>query len=254
MPLAGLAETRCRFALFCCPEPWRLILRLLVCEAMNIALYREKRAREALQEPRRRLLCQRCLQPDFSCYCHLVRPFDPGIEFVILIHPIEVHRRIATGRMAHLCLKRSHLVMGEDYSNNPTVNAIVEDPNRHCVILYPGGENLSQKPPEERRAPENLTVFVIDGTWGTARKMIRLSQNLARLPRICFTPTTPSRFRVRKQPRPECYSTIEAIHATIGLMKPGQDHDHLLYVFDRMVDRQIELAHGLDAKSRPFNP
>ena len=70
-------------------------------------------------------------------------------------------------------------------------------------------------------------ILVVDGTWNTARKMLRLSRNLHSVPRICFTPVRPSRFRVRKQPHPNCYSTIEAIHQTLELLGPSQGFDIL---------------------------
>jgi DTW domain-containing protein len=202
-----------------------------------------------------RELCRTCLQPDFSCYCVWLKPFDPKIRFVILIHPIEVRRRIATGRMAHLSLKNSRFIHGHNYSDNEQVNEILVDPKLHCVILYPGrtSVNLTHLCPVQRfelvPPGKELCVFVIDGTWSTARKMVHLSQNIKTLPRICFTPPTPSRFRVRKQPRGECYSTIEAIHHAIELLGPAcglsartREHDSLLEVFDHMVERQIELA------------
>jgi DTW domain-containing protein YfiP len=77
--------------------------------------------------------------------------------------------------------------------------------------------------------------------------------NLKTLPRICFTPVTPSQFQVRKQPKPFCYSTIEAIHHTIELLGPSfgfdlasRAHDNMLEVFDSMVDQHI----ALNAKAR----
>jgi DTW domain-containing protein YfiP len=76
--------------------------------------------------------------------------------------------------------------------------------------------------------------------------MIRQSENLKSLPRICFSPAKPSNFRVRKQPHPNCYSTIEAIHHTIELVGASQgfstdqrEHDKLLTAFDFMVERQL---------------
>jgi DTW domain-containing protein len=202
-------------------------------------------------EPQFRKLCHSCLQPQFGCYCHLIQKFDPQIDFVILIHPIEVRRRIATGRMTHLCLKNSHLIHGQDFSNDPTVKSMLADPNRQSVLLYPGKNsvNLSEhkdfKPMFE--ANKKLTVFVIDGTWNTARKMLRLSQNLQSLPRVCFTPKRPSQFRVRKQPKAHCFSTIEAVHQMIDMLGPSKgfpvenrSHDKLLEVFDFMVERQLD--------------
>ncbi|MBX2988357.1 MAG: DTW domain-containing protein [Bdellovibrionaceae bacterium] len=221
---------------------------------MNVAAYRERRRRLQESEPRYRRLCTVCLQPDFSCYCGEIRKFDPGIKFVILNHPIEMRRRIATGRMSHLCLEDSELIVGHDYSADPKVNALIEDPRFHPVILYPGPSsfNLSLCGAEEKRrrfpGDRKLLVFVIDGTWATARQTSRQSDNLRRLPRISFTPPRASNFRVRKQPASECFSTIEAIHHSIELLGDvagfdlsSRRHDHLIEMFDLMVERQLRI-------------
>lgn len=147
------------------------------------------------------------------------------------------------------------LIMGQVYNNDLRVKSLLNDPDRHCVLLYPGknSANLSLMPKEAREnfcpAAKKLTVFVVDGTWATAKKTVNQSLNLQVLPRICFTPPGPSAFRVRKQPRAECYSTIEAIHHTIELLAPPatRAHDALLRSFDLLVERQIELA----ANGRP---
>ena len=210
-----------------------------------------KQERENLL-PKFRDLCSACLQPGFSCYCSHVQKFDPKIEFVILIHPIEVRRRIATGRMSHLCLEGSSLIHGQDYSNNLQVNQRIQNPNNQCFILYPHiqSKNLSSLSVAEKSQlinPSKKTVlFIIDGTWATAKKMLHQSQNLHQLPKLCFSPQKPSTFRVRKQPAEGCYSTIEAIHQVIDLIgdqcgfnTKSKEHDKLLFVFDKMVERQL---------------
>lgn len=222
-------------------------------DAVDVQRYLERRQLQNEQQPKYRELCTVCLQPQFSCYCQHIQKFDPQIDFVVLIHPIEVHRRIATGRMSHLTLQNSHLIMGQDYTESTEVNRLLEDPSRHCVMLYPGraSHNISPLNNQERAdlfpRGKKLTVFVIDGTWATARRTVRQSKNLHALPRICFSPEKPSTFRVRKQPNVACYSTIEAIHHTIELLGNSQgfdtasrEHDKLLYVFDKMVERQLE--------------
>jgi DTW domain-containing protein YfiP len=220
---------------------------------LDLQSYKLKRQELSEQQPTYRILCMTCIQPQFSCYCSHIQKFDSKIDFVILIHPIEVRRRIATGRMSHLVLENSSLIMGQNYSANSAVNRLISDPDYHSVILYPGqkSQNLSDMSDDQRTnlfpKSKKLRIFVIDGTWATARKMVRLSENLNRLPRICFSPTTPSNFRVRKQPHAACYSTIEAIHHTIelvgktqGFNQQSREHDKLLLVFDSMVERQLE--------------
>jgi len=227
---------------------------------MNVETYLKNREQRERLNPRKRLLCVSCFQPGFSCFCRHVVPFDPGIKFVILIDHIEFKRRIATGRLSHLCLKNSELIRGFDYTENARVNSCLQDQNYHSVILYPGPKstNLTGLLPGARGqiSPNGkpLQIFVIDGTWNTARKMLRLSLNLQNLPRICFTPGQPSRFRVRKQPKAFCYSTVEAIHHTIHLLQASHGpHDNMLYVFDKMVEQQldfIEKSHKIRPLSR----
>lgn len=198
-----------------------------------------------------RAFCWGCRQPSLACYCANLRPFDPGIEFVILIHKIESRRRIATGRMSHLILERSRLIEGDQFDDHPVVNELIERDDVHPVVLYPGqnsidlskatDQELARMTPPERR----LLVFVIDGTWATARRTMRLSTRLQKQPRICFSPRRISQFKVRRQPADHCLSTLEAIHETIELLgksqgfdTDGRRHDHLLDVFSSMVERQ----------------
>lgn len=220
---------------------------------MNVNDYRRKKDEAFASEPKYRSLCTTCLQPDFGCYCKQIKPIDCAINFVILIHPVEAKRRIATGRMSHLCLSGSHLIKGQNYTLNEELNKLIDDPQFYTVILYPGPQsvNLTEQTYDQRvdkfLTKKKLRVVVIDGTWATAKKMLNQSENLKKLPRICFSPVKPSNFRVRKQPKSHCYSTIEAIHHTINLLTdPSINnaaekrlHDHLLKVFDIMVEKQL---------------
>ncbi len=198
--------------------------------------------------------CSVCGFAKKTCYCHLVKSFDPKITFVILIHQIEIDRKIATGTMSHLILKNSYLVPGFDYTHDKVVNKLIENPENHCVVLYPGkyALNLSKLTSIEQRsivsAGKKLVIFVVDGTWNTARQTMYKSKNLQKLPQISFTVNSPSNFRIRKQPSIECCSTAEAIYKTICLLGDSQGfntnscaHNNLLEVFDHIVDTQISL-------------
>ncbi len=225
---------------------------------MNVKQYiLQKQARVREQLPFRSI-CRRCLQPQSWCYCEKIQTMDFGITFAILLHPLERRRRIASGRMAHLLLQNSYLIVGHEYSNDPVVNQLLEDPNHFPVILCMGedSKNISQMSEADKKnicpREKRLLVFVVDGTWGTASKTIRLSHNLKNLPKISFIPSSPSRFRVRQQPQENCYSTIEAIHQTIELIGTSQGfdihtrkHDHLLEVFDFFVLQQLKYVQHL---------
>lgn len=198
-----------------------------------------------------RAFCWRCRQLKDGCYCETTKAFDSNIEFVILIHKIEARRRIATGRMSHLLLQHSHLIEGDQFASDERVNALIADSKSFAVVLYPGAGSvdISNSTLEEKSAltpsGKKLLVFVIDGTWATARRTMRLSPNLTALPRIGFSPKRESQFKVRKQPAAHCLSTLEAIHHTIELLGESQgfdvasrDHDRMLETFSFMVEKQ----------------
>lgn len=199
-----------------------------------------------------RAWCPRCRRPGVGCYCSLIEPFHSVPRFVILSQPREAKHRLGTGRMAHLGLANSLWFEGVDFSQHPQVNREIADPANAPMLLFPSrpAVNLTKLTLTERReltaASRPAVVFVLDGTWKSVRKMMRLSDNLRRLPMICFEPQTPSTYGFRREPRPECYSTIEAIHHVIELFNdPAVEqpaalrHDRLLKPFHFMVATQL---------------
>jgi len=167
-------------------------------------------------------------------------------RFVILQHPRECRNAIGTGRLAHLALPNSLLLRGIDFSANEQLNALLNDPESSCAILYPGSksrflnrlteDDRAELMPHDRR----FVLLVIDGTWSGAGPILRLSKNLAALPRVSFSALRPSGYAgLRKQPRVDCLSTVEAIGRVIGLLESTELEDQLLIPFRYMVTQQI---------------
>ena len=172
-------------------------------------------------------------------------------RFVFLMHPKEFKQEKAgTGRLTHLCLPNSELHMGLAFDGHEPVQALLRDPAGFTVLLYPGpaARNLSRGDltPADLGG-RRLTVVLLDATWSGARKMLKLSPSLQRLPRLMFTPSAPSRYLIKQQPQPGCLSTLEAVHELLdALERSGLDDypqpDQLPAVFDRMQDFQIRCA------------
>ncbi len=219
---------------------------------MKLGDYLKKKQQLAKKVSAPREYCPLCLFTLKTCYCSKIKPFDPKIKFVILIHQLEIDRKIATGRLSHLILDKSELIPGHDYTLNQRVNELVQDDQYYPVVLFPGEGSINLTPfsfeKKQSLFPQNKTllVFVIDGTWATARQTMRMSSNLTKLTRISFELTKLSNFRVRKQPKPEFCSTVEAIHQTIELLGSSRGfavstrlHDNLIDVFNYMVEQQL---------------
>jgi DTW domain-containing protein YfiP len=167
-----------------------------------------------------------------------------------------VRNSIGTGRLAHLALPNSLLLQGIDFSSDAQLNALLDDPDSSCAILYPGAESRSlnqlteqdraELMPRERR----FVLLVIDGTWSGARPMLRRSKNLAALPRVSFSKGRLSGYAgLRKQPREDCLSTVEAIGRVIGLLESAELENQLLAPFRHMVAQQLAFYDG--KKVRP---
>ncbi len=214
---------------------------------MKLEDYQRKKLSLQVSKRPPRSWCRRCRNPERTCYCEYVHPYHSKIRFVILISKGEARRSIATGRMAHLCLPNSVLIEGHDYTHHPEVQALLADPGHFPLVLYPGRNatclnGLSQEQRSTFFPTDRVPlVFLIDGTWAQAKRIARLSRNIVQLPQVCFTPKTPSAFRVREQPKEHCYSTIEAIHFLIDFFEGHQTSEHhgLLKVFDAMVEKQL---------------
>lgn len=211
-----------------------------------------------------REMCYRCFRPRPACLCADIVPMATRTRFVLLMSPKEFkEEKAATGRLTHLCLPNSELVMGKSFEGDERVRELLEDPRNHAVLLYPGKDalNLSEQDGASGERPaagsvqelrqklegRRLVVFVLDATWSGARKMLRMSPCLQRLPRVMFTPSAPSRYVIKQQPQAGCLSTLEAVHELLIVSeRHGLDRyerpEQLLALFKKMQDYQIACA------------
>lgn len=205
------------------------------------------------QKFKREEFCFKCHRIQAHCLCHLIKPFDTKIHIVILMHPMEAKKeKMGTGRISLACLRNSELIVGIDFSENAQVNAMISDEKNHCMVLYPGPNaiNISTDDvaPIKNLSGKRLVVFLIDGTWPCAKKMMRLSKNIHSIPRVSFTATHQSLFAIKEQPAEYCLSTLESIHFFLSELERkemenlGGNHDNMIDVFKFMVDFQIKCA------------
>jgi DTW domain-containing protein YfiP len=131
--------------------------------------------------------------------------------------------------------------VGKFFAGNAEVERLIRDPENQCVILYPGSEStlLEGGKPIEKPG-RRLVIFLIDGTWTTAKNMLRLSPNLQALPQIRLNPVRKSQYRIRRQPQSVCLSTVEATHQLIEAVDGPGECENLLHVFRYMVDEQLK--------------
>lgn len=195
--------------------------------------------------------CYRCRRPAELCLCPRQQPMETRARIVLLMHPKEWRReKCATGRLACLNLAESEIIPGVNFDESPRYRSLLSDPGNSPILLYPGPEAFDLGAggfPRELIGSRRLVVFLIDATWSCARTVYRETQSLREMPKLMLNPREPSRFRIKRQPRPGCLSTIEAVHELLLALEAAGLEDYpdkarLLEAFDAMQRVQIERA------------
>lgn len=178
--------------------------------------------------------CWQCVRPESHCHCKLVSPFSASNNMIILQHPRERKRYYSTSKLITKWLNNCKLLSGIEFPKEEILNLF---PNTNLSVLFP---SESSAPANTFEFSKAKTTIVIDGTWSEAKKIYRLNPWLTELPHISISPTHRSRYRIRKQPKAECLSTIEAI-AYMFIENAGEQakgatqYKNLLKGFDYMV-------------------
>ncbi|WP_339839068.1 tRNA-uridine aminocarboxypropyltransferase [uncultured Maribacter sp.] len=205
-----------------------------------------------------RIKCYKCMRPSSTCICRHISPFKTKTRFIILMHPKEYKKeKNGTGYMTNLQLENSEIIVGVDFNNNDRVNEILTNEKSLSFLLYPGKDNfnLSKRKGSEMNSfmGEDPHIFILDGTWPCARKMLKLSKNLQKLKRVSFDNSIESKFIIKQQPESLCLSTIESVYTVLNLFKKGGveqcDTTNFLIPFEKMIAHQLEYILNPNSKN-----
>ena len=198
------------------------------------------------------------MRPSNSCLCKYTNPVQTKTRFIILMHPKEYRKeKIGTGRMTELQLENSEIIVGIDFTEHERVNEILNDETISPFLLYPGKEsfNLSVRGGADTASfmGDQPYLFLLDGTWSCARKMLKMSKNLQQLKRVSFDNKIVSKFRIKQQPQALCLSTIETVYTVLNLLKKNEveqsDTEGFLKPFEKMIDHQVDCYLSPDNKN-----
>ncbi|MGC9401746.1 tRNA-uridine aminocarboxypropyltransferase [Vibrio genomosp. F10 str. 9ZC157] len=196
--------------------------------------------------------CLECGKSHKACICRWIKRLPSNVELIILQHSSEVQRPMGTAKILTLSLGNSHSFIGEDFSQDRQLNALLNDADYAHYIMYPCDQSrcvstlltddAGQDREEERSDgnPTKLRVILLDGTWKKAYKMWQLSANLHALPMLHLPKGLKGNYRIRKAPSDNSLSTVEAGYHLLSILQPEQDFSPLLATFDKMIQFQID--------------
>ena len=138
-------------------------------------------------------------------------------------------------------VRNARLVRGLEFDAVEIQQALV---GQNVYLLYPGPDAHDCETVE---LDDSTTVIVVDGTWDEAQKIVYRNPVLREFPKVSFSDTPRSNYRIRRQPKDHCLSTLESMVYFLkrnadanGLSDKSMQYDGLLRAFDSMVEQQLE--------------
>ena len=182
----------------------------------------------------KRALCSNCLKASSACICSTITSIDNRHYLHILQDPSEEKKAIGTARILKLSLNKVQLSVGElfdeqDFDLNNT------------YLLFPGEDAIpATQLTEQATLNDNTQFILLDGSWKKAYKLLMSNPFLQKLPKVFINVDAKSNYRLRKSPREDGLSTVEAGYYLLSqLEENASKFIPLLKSFEFMIDYQI---------------
>jgi DTW domain-containing protein len=173
------------------------------------------------------LPCPACGKPPGVCICDRVEAINTKLRVVILQHPQEDDALLGTAKLVEVTLPKAEIRVGLSWASlDHALGTRDADRDRWAVLA---AAKLPAPIPESARAEPVVVIdrkgrlrdlkrhglegiIVLDGTWSQAKTLWWRNAWLLKLPLVVLKPREPSIYgRLRKEPRKEWVSTLEAI-------------------------------------------
>jgi DTW domain-containing protein YfiP len=163
--------------------------------------------------------------PEASCVCNKIKPIELPFKITLCCHSNEWQRNDNTGQWALLCSqdisrikwhRKSELIQPQI-----DIHMITQQPGHY--LLYPSDDAQDINILASDISGDIAQLWVIDGTWQEAQKMLRQSPWLKSLPKVKIQAqkdqTLASQFQLRRNQ--QGLSTMEAITEAIRGHSPS---------------------------------
>lgn len=188
-----------------------------------------------MQHPR----CPACYLHVELCLCDRIPRLEVRRTSVVLVmHRRELHKPTNTGRLALLTLSDAHLALrgrqGEVLDLTPYAG-----PERRSLVLFPREDAVPLDAALLDADPRPLTLFVPDGTWAQARRVVRRDPILQAATAVLVPPGPPTRYRLRREHQLGGLATAEAMARALRVIEGDHVADGLEALFELMIERSL---------------
>jgi DTW domain-containing protein YfiP len=182
----------------------------------------------------KRPLCSHCERPIKTCLCAEIVTLPCDFQLIILQDSKEAKHALSSAPLLEKSITGAKRIVGETFD---PVELLGENWQATSLLVFPHENSLSQ-PQAIERAFKYL--ILLDGTWRKVARMIHLNPWLSQLPCFAIDSLNSSKYLIRKSPRDDGLSTIEAAACVLNELHDGQSFDPILGAFHKMIEFQIQ--------------
>ena len=182
----------------------------------------------------KRAFCNKCNKALTACICASICELDNQHFLHILQDPSEQNKAIGTARILGLSLSRVKLSVGDRFQ-------AIDFDLENSFLVFPDERAESISTLQEQQKINASTQFILlDGSWKKAYKLLMTNPFLQNLPKVVINVNNRSDYRIRKSPREDGLSTVEAGYYLLSELENERDKFiPLLTVFNEMINFQI---------------
>jgi hypothetical protein len=208
-----------------------------------------------LNTPQKIERCKACGAPDGACVCDVLKPISPKLKIMILRHPQEARSKLGTAELLAKAIPGLVLKTGFSWRNISHAYGSETKPSE-WIALFLGSKKLHPKiaelgerlvmvdkkgtPFENQNELRSIKgVILLDGNWSQSKTMWWRNAWLTRCKRGILNPSRKSLYKsVRREPRKESLSTLEALAESLAALEGNQrSSDSLLELFSAFIER-----------------
>lgn len=180
-----------------------------------------------------RSYCTHCQRPQKTCLCDALVELSCDYQLIILQDPCEAKHALSSAPILEKSIRGAQLMIGERF--NPE-SVLGRDWQSNSVLVFPGEQAICAKKVIEKKTKY---LILLDGTWRKVTRMLHNNPWLKQLPCFAIDVQHASQYKIRKSPRADGLSTIEAAVYVLDELHAGQDFSPILKAFEKMIELQI---------------
>jgi DTW domain-containing protein YfiP len=177
--------------------------------------------------------CPDCKRPLKTCLCADIVQLSCDYQLIILQDMKEAKHALSSAPILAKSIVGARLITGDTFD---PVALLGKNWQYESLLVFPNDDSLSGTLASQLNFKH---VILLDGTWRKVSRLLHLNPWLTQIPSIAIQATNASEYQIRKSPREDGLSTIEAAVSVLNDLHTGKDFSPILAAFRKMIALQI---------------